>query len=105
MPDHCGLIKEMEQDRAAKRASDETVADVENLHGDMPQELRDEIMVDLPHNRLVAFLYLMMRDEVPTGVICKKITDLTEKAPTGFQFSNPHLEALARDYANRIREG
>lgn len=64
-------------------------------------------MQSAEHERLVCFLYLMMRDEVPTGVVCKKIGEASE-ANSGegeVSFSNPHLEALARDYANRIREG
>lgn len=56
------------------------------------------------NERLVYFLYLMMRDEVPTGVICKHITDISG-CDRDIHFSNPHLEALARDYANRLREG
>ena len=56
------------------------------------------------HERLVCFLYLMMRDEVPTGVICKHITDISG-SDRDIRFSNHHLEALARDYANKLREG
>lgn len=58
------------------------------------------------HERLVAFLYLLMRDELSTGTVCRIIQEFTECSdPTGFEFTNPHLEALARDYADRIREG
>lgn len=60
----------------------------------------------MSHERLVAFLYSLMRDELPTGTVCRVIQEFTEDfKPTGFEFTNPHLEALARDYADRIREG
>ena len=60
----------------------------------------------MSHERLVCFLYLLMRDELPTGTVCRIIQEFTECSdPTGFEFSNPHLETLARDYADRIREG
>ena len=90
MSDYRGLIEEMEADRA--RPSEEKVA-------------TEAALQSLEHERLVAFLYLIMRDELPTGTVCKTITDITENDATGFQFTSPHLEALARDYANRIREG
>lgn len=60
----------------------------------------------MSHERLVAFLYSLMRDKLPTGTVCRVIQEFTENfKPTGFEFTNPHLEALARDYADRIREG
>lgn len=69
-----------------------------------------DIQVDLVHERLVAFLYLLMRDEMPSGRVCNIINmfdevEQTGEPPTGFQFTSPHLEALARDYAGRIKEG
>ena len=62
----------------------------------------------LSHERLVCFVYLLMRDELPTGTVCRIIAhseDGNADSPDGFAFTNPHLEALARDYADRIREG
>jgi hypothetical protein len=82
MSDYRGLIEEMEADKS-----------------------KPEPEPDLAHERVVAVLYLLMRDEIPTGTLCKIITDMTEKSPDGYQFTNPHLEALARDYAGRIKEG
>lgn len=55
--------------------------------------------------RLVAFLYLTMRNDLPTGKVCDTVNAVTENTEVDFKFSNPHLEALARDYANRISEG
>jgi len=54
--------------------------------------------------RLQEFLYLMMRDEVPTGVVCKKIMEVDECDSKRPVFSNPHLAALADDYAGRLLE-
>ena len=50
----------------------------------------------------MAFLYLMMRDEVPTGTVCKIIQDSEPEEESVTVFSNPHLAALADDYACRI---
>jgi hypothetical protein len=55
--------------------------------------------------RLVAFLYLTMRNDLPTGVVCNTVNAVTENTEIDFRFSNVHLEALARDYATRICEG
>ena len=62
----------------------------------------------ISHERLVAFLYVLMRDELPTGIVFRVISHFEDINPgdqIGFEFTNPHLEALARDYANQIREG
>jgi len=62
--------------------------------------------------KLTAFLYLMMRDEVSVGVVCKKIMDLDSERDvhdggdvTKYEFTNPHLAALADDYAGRLLDG
>ena len=57
------------------------------------------------HERLVAFLYLLMRDELPAGTVCRIINELIETDTgklTGYKFTNPHLEAMARSYAARL---
>jgi hypothetical protein len=41
----------------------------------------------------------MMRDHVPTGTICQVIQESEVE-----NISNPHLAALADDYAGRILE-
>lgn len=52
-------------------------------------------------SKLVTFLYLMMRDVVPTGEIAKTILDADSLEPERV-FTNPHLAALASDYADRL---
>ena len=62
----------------------------------------------LSHERLVVFLYVLMRDELPTGTVCRIIQEFScpkNASDDEYEFTNPHLEALARDYADRIREG
>lgn len=87
MSDYRGLIEEMEQDKSAEKDKEDGFHHSES------------------HERLVCFMYLLMRDELPTGTVCKMLTDIGEADGKEFTFTNPHLEALARDYANRIREG
>ena len=101
MSDYRGLIEEMEKDRAKKRDGDEFVEELGCSLNVMDTMLKQGTQA---HERLVCFMYLLMRDELPTGTVCKIVTDIDE-AGEEFQFTNPHLEALARDYANRIREG
>lgn len=59
--------------------------------------------------RLQAFLYILMRDHLPTGAISETIETVIDNdyahPLNEFDFSNPHLAALAEDYAQRIREG
>ena len=54
-------------------------------------------------NKLAAFLYLIMRDHVPTGVIANIIQEVDELAEDDtIVCSNDHLKAMAEDYAERI---
>ena len=53
-------------------------------------------------DRLVMFLYLLMRDELPTGSVVKLIGEIEELGNLDPEFSNKHLEAMARDYADRL---
>jgi hypothetical protein len=78
------LIEEMEKDREAARAK---------------EEAEKAVRENPAFKRLTTFLYLIMRDELPTGTVCKMIIDTHEEAP---EFTNPHLEALAKDYAERL---
>jgi len=77
-----------------------------------------EVLANLiPYENLVCFLYLLMRDHVPTGIVPEIIGHFPEEdsdiptvsAPparcSGAVYTNKHLEALARDYAGRICEG
>ena len=60
--------------------------------------------------RLDTFIYLLMRDHLPTGTIAKLIMDIDELDVAEHQmistlaFSNYHLKAMAEDYASRILE-
>jgi len=51
-------------------------------------------------DRLVALLYFIMRDEIPSGVLVEYINSI--KNYQHFNFTNKHLEAMAREYAERI---
>lgn len=53
------------------------------------------------HENLVAFLYLLMRDELPTGRVVSVINMLGESEINAI-YTNKNLEAMARDYAERL---
>lgn len=53
---------------------------------------------DDPTPRLTEFLYRLMRDEVPTGVV-RRLIDEVRGPEVGRNYSAPELEALARRYA------
>lgn len=71
----------------------------------------DEALPAMPKNppisnareRLVNFLYLMLRDELAAGVI-ESVAHRTEAIPADVcvKYSNPHLEAYARELASRL---
>jgi hypothetical protein len=54
--------------------------------------------------RLVAFLYILLRDELPAGRIEAVLVDHVERVPPGGSsvFSNAHLESYARELAERL---
>ena len=58
--------------------------------------------------RLTAFLYIMMRDQLPTGIVCATIQASEPNEigcfEDGYEFTNQHLAALAEDYAGRLLE-
>lgn len=78
MSDYRGLIEDIEKNRKKEA----------------------ERQQDLSYERLVSFLYLMMRDEVPAGKVDNIITDVDD-----VDLDNQHLKSLAQDFAIRIREG
>lgn len=51
---------------------------------------------------LVGFLYLLMRDKLPTGEVVALINEIREMPPMGNVFTNKHLEAMAREYIDRL---
>lgn len=78
------------------------MSDYRGLIEDIEKRRQEGTNLDPAGERLVCLLYLLMRDELPTGAVCRIISDISGDS---FEFTNPHLEALARDYADRIREG
>lgn len=54
-------------------------------------------------DKLVAFLYLLMRDSLPTGEVERLIQETEHATPVQNQFSAVHLEAYARQLASRLR--
>lgn len=50
---------------------------------------------------LVGFLYTLMRDDVVPGRVEKLVMN-GEEHPPPYEFSNPHLEAYARELAARL---
>ena len=60
-------------------------------------------------NKLQAFLYLLMRDELPTGAVVKvvnQVTAITECAtslpPEEVTYTSEHLAAYAKQLAERL---
>ena len=52
--------------------------------------------------RLQAFLYLLMRDHLPTGVVVKLIQDAMKAGSGGATFTSKHLAAIAGNLAERL---
>ncbi len=50
-------------------------------------------------DKLAQFLYMLMRDEIPTGVPAKIVLDLVN---TNVEYSNPELRDMAYRYAGVI---
>lgn len=48
--------------------------------------------------KLVAFLYLLLRDSVPAGEIARLMKE-ADKGASGAEFTNKHLETYARELA------
>lgn len=52
---------------------------------------------------LATFLYLLMRDELPTGKVARIIQEVEKnKSHFDVEFSNRNLSGMAREYAERI---
>ncbi len=56
-------------------------------------------------SKLVAFLYVLMRDDVVPGRVEQLLRDHVECGNAGDEtiYCNPHLEALAKETAERLR--
>ena len=57
-------------------------------------------MVDI--ERLQAFLYLIMRDEMPTGVVANIVKDIENFKGDHYVFTNKHLAAYAHELCGRL---
>lgn len=57
----------------------------------------------MTHEKLVGMLYILMRDDLVPGRVEKLVQD-GENHPPPYKFSNPHLEAYARELAARLVE-
>ena len=56
----------------------------------------------MPKNsKLITFLYLLMRDDLPCGQVRLEI----KRAILDTDFTNKHLEAMAREYAEDLMKG
>ena len=56
-------------------------------------------------DRVVAFLYLLLRDKLVAGDVEDLVNQATEQLQPGpVRLVNPHLAALATDYAERLAE-
>ena len=53
--------------------------------------------------KIATFLYLLMRDHLPAGTVCKIINDVND-AHFGVKidYTNLHLVAMAKDYVERL---
>lgn len=57
----------------------------------------------MAHTGLVSFLYILLRDKLPAGVVEALVIDHVEKTDGKVvKFSNPHLQAYAEELAGRI---
>lgn len=73
----------------------------ENTEIDIREVCTKTHEMDLGKDKLVSFLYLLMRDEVPTGVIPQILAQIPESE---VEYSNKYLREMASDYASRILE-
>lgn len=66
-------------------------------------------MKDTVRENLVAFIYILGRDELPLGVITKLVKEIKGMHghlldPQEVDFSNKHLEAYAKEMVNILLE-
>jgi hypothetical protein len=62
----------------------------------------------LSHSNLTTFLYLLMRDEIPTGAVVRLIDEIIKNNrlvgldDMSVIYTNKHLKAMASEYSERI---
>lgn len=54
------------------------------------------------NDQLKAFLYLMMRDHLPCGIVAEVVREVVATADDEVEYSNGPLEEMADCYAARI---
>lgn len=57
------------------------------------------------NDRLTQFIFLLIRDYIPTGAIAQMILKINDLADDEVIYTNEYLKALSEDYAKRIIEG
>ena len=55
-------------------------------------------------DRLQAFLYLLMRDELSTGRVFRIVEEVREIPNEHVDYSNTQLAEMAKGYADKIRD-
>lgn len=56
-------------------------------------------------DRVVAFLYLLLRDKLPAGDVDQLVAESTTELGAGpVTLAHPQLAEMAADYAERLRE-
>lgn len=61
-------------------------------------------MDELTKNRVIALLYTLCRDELPTGTVTKIVNDIVDSRASSFDFTNKHLQALVEDLYERLND-
>lgn len=57
----------------------------------------------IPHDKLEAFLYILLRDHLPSGVVEKIMLEHVESNLTEVTYSNEFGYAAAKDLAQRLK--
>lgn len=65
-----------------------------------------EVQSPVPNSKLITFLYLLMRDHLPTGAVCRTIQEAqnADMEKEFIRYSDENLRAMAESYARRISE-
>jgi hypothetical protein len=93
-------LDNFEQDYSAPLTSVEVKLFQDFMHRGMQKSLKKrsgEVQID---SKLVSFLYELMRDHLPSGVVEKLVMESTYNIPT--QYTNGWLAKYAEDLANRL---
>lgn len=67
------------------------------------QDSDEEQSEPVAKNKLVDFLYCLLRDRVPPGEIETLIANIEAAQDNESEYENKHLEAYARELADRLK--